>query len=85
MWYELVLLLAFPGAESPRAQLVAENSQQRVLDFLFGLLETYSEEKASARGIRGIYVKYQQWLQRQEWYGPDSPDWIPDDSDKEDR
>jgi hypothetical protein len=75
-WSQLALNLAFPDAASPRHCLSENGGQQRAVEVLFGLLEEYWQAKESLHGLRGIYVKYQQWLQRQDWYGPSSPDYI---------
>jgi hypothetical protein len=44
-------------------------------------LEEYWQAKESPQGLRGILVKYHHWVQRQDWYGPSSPDYIASDMD----
>jgi len=75
-WGALVLRLAFPDAETPRQHLLRSGEQKRAVEFLFGLLQEFWQERESHGGLRRIYVKYQEWLQHQDWYGPSSPDWI---------
>jgi len=76
-WPALVLRLVFPDVESPRQFLVQNGKQKRAVESLFGLLEEFWQEWQSDGGLRRIYVKYQEWLRQQDWYGPSSPDWIP--------
>jgi hypothetical protein len=77
-WSALVLRLVFPDAESPR-QCLQSAEQKHVVALLFGLLEEFWQERESPNGLRRIYLKYQGWLQRQDWYGPTSPDYVSEE------
>jgi hypothetical protein len=77
-WSQLVLHLAFPETPSPEHCLVQNGGQQRAIDVLFRLVEEFWQAKESPRGLRGVYVEYQHWLERQDWYGPSSPLYIAD-------
>jgi hypothetical protein len=77
-WSELVLRLAFPNAESPRQCLLQGGEQKRAVELLFRLLEEFWQEREAPHGLRRIYLRYQEWLQRQDWYGPTSPDYVAD-------
>ena len=72
-WPPLVLHLAFPDAASPRDCLRDAAGQQLAIDTLFRLLAEFWHEREAHEGLRRIYLKYEQWLRRQTWYGPSSP------------
>jgi hypothetical protein len=80
IWSALALQLLFPESESPRQSLVDSGDQKRAVELLFGIVEEFWQERESLNGLRRIYLKYQTWLQRQEWYGPTSPDYFADAS-----
>jgi hypothetical protein len=78
-WSGLVLCLAFPDAEDPFEALNASpESQKRALNKLFDLIEAFIQirEDRVRDGIRQVFFEYEKWLQRQEWYGPGSPDYL---------
>jgi hypothetical protein len=75
-WSESALRLAFPDAEAPRQCLLQSGEQKRAVELLFRLLEEFWQEREAPHGLRRIYLKYQAWLQRQDWYGPKSPDYF---------
>jgi hypothetical protein len=77
-WSELVLRLAFPDAESPRKCLSQSGNQKQATELLFGLLDEFWHQRETHQGLRRIYLCYQEWLRRQDWYGPSSPDYIAD-------
>jgi hypothetical protein len=81
-WCALVLELTFPDAESPRQQLLHNGSQERAVRSLFELLEEFWQERETPDGLRRIYLAYQEWLQHQDWYGPSSPQWVPESSER---
>jgi hypothetical protein len=80
-WDALVLRLTFPEAESPSTQLLQSDNQKRAVESLFGLLESFLKESEAADGLRKIFLRYEGWLKRQDWYGPSSPHWIADDTE----
>jgi hypothetical protein len=75
-WPGLVLRLLFPGAESPGKCHLESNDQQRAVEFLFELLEEYWRERQAYDGMRRIFLQYEEWLKQQDWYGPESPQYI---------
>ena len=78
-WAALVVRLTFPEAQSPSDHLRAEDNQKLAIESLFHLLEAFLKERESPDGLRRIFVRYEEWLKRQDWYGPSSPHWISDD------
>ena len=72
-WRALVLECAFPDGYRRRLDTADQNRQ--AFDTLFALLEEFFAVKRDT-GLRGIYVKYQRWLEQQSWYGPSSHDFI---------
>jgi hypothetical protein len=77
-WSELVLRCTFPDAENPSQRLLQPGGQQHAVALLFGLLEEFYQERDTPQGLRRIYLRYQRWLQDQEWYGSSSPDYLAD-------
>jgi hypothetical protein len=55
------------------------NNQKRAVAELFDSLEAFLQERQAPDGLRRIILAYQEWLKRQDWYGPSSPEWIADD------
>ena len=47
------------------------------IEFIFTTLEAFLAEREAPDGLRRILLVYEAWLREQEWYGPDSPHWIP--------
>lgn len=47
------------------------------IEFIFATLEAFLAEREAPDGLRRILLAYEAWLRKQEWYGPDSPHWIP--------
>jgi len=82
-WSQLALHLAFPDAPSPRQRLSEHGGQQHAVEVLFRLLEEYWQAKESPQGLRRIFVDYQHWIQRQDWYGPSSPDYVASETGPE--
>jgi hypothetical protein len=80
-WDALVLELTFPKARIPNDELAKPGNQKVAVDALFELLETFMQERQSPEGLRRIFVRYEAWLKRQEWYVPSSPQWLPPDND----
>jgi hypothetical protein len=52
-----------------------------LIEGLFSLFDEYNSVRASYAGLRRIYVVYDEWLRRQDWYTPDSPGWFSRDVD----
>ena len=75
-WSELVLYLVFPDADFPRHCLKQQTDEKNAFDVLFKLLQEFWQERESSYGLRWIYLKYQKWVSKQEWYFPGSPDWF---------
>ena len=75
-WDGLILRLTFPEAESVHSELLENDNQKRSVESLFALLETFLQERESPNGLRRIFVRYGEWLKRQDWYGPSAPQWI---------
>jgi hypothetical protein len=65
-WTELVLYLLFPGAPSPREHLARCKDQEQLVRSLFSLLEEFWLERDELHGLRGIYSRCHEWLQKQE-------------------
>jgi hypothetical protein len=61
-------------------ELKGQYDHNVAIEFLFATLEQFLDERDISGGMRTIYIAYDRWLRRQDWYGPSSPDWIPDDS-----
>ncbi len=70
-WTEHILYLAFPQEESPRKALGGEQAQRRAIEQLFQHLEEFYTARCDQDGMRHIYVRYQRWLEQQEWYPSD--------------
>ncbi|WNG26365.1 hypothetical protein F0U62_21800 [Cystobacter fuscus] len=45
--------------------------------FLFSTLDEFLAERERPTGMRSIFVRYEDWLRAQDWYGPGSPQWLP--------
>jgi len=74
-WSALVLdcfALQQPGA----GKLVTASDNLAAIAYLFETLDQFMNEQRTPEGVRRVYVRYQQWLRRQSWYGPKSVDWI---------
>lgn len=75
MWTELVLMLAFPNCQSPRAALDKLDDHLPVLNFLHELLTEFWDVKKQD-GLRLVYLNYEKWLRTQDWYDQTSSKWI---------
>jgi hypothetical protein len=76
-WMALVLHLAFPGKSDPQVALQSSAATQRhAMDILFQLIAEFDDYRAAPDGLRKIYFEYEQWLRKQNWYGPGSPGWL---------
>jgi hypothetical protein len=78
-WPALALRLAFPEAESPASQLLHADNQKRAVAALFEFLEAFLQEREAPDGLRRLFLGYEAWLRRQDWYRPSSPGWIADE------
>lgn len=68
-WPSLVLHVAFPQSQVPRAILESSvDKQQQAIEVLFKLLCEFDDIRQTRDGIRRIYVEYEQWLRNQPWY-----------------
>jgi hypothetical protein len=74
-----VLRLTFPEAESRGRQSIEPENQKRAVESLFEQLEAFLQQRASPDGLRRIFLGFERWLRRQDWYGPSSPQWIADE------
>jgi hypothetical protein len=61
-------------------ELKSPDNHKAAIEFLFATLDQFLDERDEWGGMRRIYVAYERWLHRQDWYDSSSPDWIPDDS-----
>ncbi len=75
-WCQLVSHLACPDADSPHKTNANSAEHERAIEVLFGLLKEFWRDREAPQGLRRIFLAYQLWLQRQDWYGPSSPDYI---------
>lgn len=76
-WPELVSMLDKPA----RVGTPSEAAEEARVTFLFSTLNEFVAERERPAGIRSIFVRYDEWLRAQNWYGPDSPDWQPRSKD----
>ncbi len=65
---------------TPVKELKSQDDHNAAIEFLFATLDQFLDERDEWGGMRRVYVAYERWLRRQDWYGPSSPAWIPDDS-----
>ena len=65
---------------TPMKELKSQDDHNAAIEFLFATLDQFLDERDERDGMRRIYAAYERWLRRQDWYGPSSPHWIPDDS-----
>jgi hypothetical protein len=79
-WEGLVLGLAFPDADDVRRELEKEGNHERAVEFTFRTIEEFLHERQSRDGLRRIFLRYEEWLRRQDWYDPSSPNWVPFES-----
>ncbi|WP_437896392.1 hypothetical protein [Sorangium sp. So ce124] len=77
-WSALVLSLMGRVGERSSAEVESAEGQSAVIEFLFDTFEKFLGEREAPSGLRRIYRSYENWLTRQDWYSPLSPDWIPD-------
>ncbi|HEX5141109.1 MAG TPA: hypothetical protein VFX19_09205 [Dehalococcoidia bacterium] len=62
-WPALVLLAAFPGAESPENELSKNvGAQRHAIDTLFDLVAAFDGERSKQGALKDIFGRYQQWL-----------------------
>jgi len=72
-WPELLLKIhQSEGSGTPSTSV-----EETRVSFLFSTLEEFVAERGRPAGTRSIFVRYDDWLRGQDWYGPDSPDWLP--------
>jgi hypothetical protein len=71
-WTELLLRLALPETIYPRQQLKQLTDQRPVVDFLFQTICDFVHERDRMDGARSIFLEYEKWLRRQDWYDPDA-------------
>jgi hypothetical protein len=72
-WSDLLLMID----QSERAGTPSAATEEARVAFLFATLEEFFAERERPEGIRSIFVRYDDWLRAQEWYGPGSPGWQP--------
>jgi hypothetical protein len=82
-WPQLALSAAFPDVTRSKSGL-SSDEQQTALTALLALVREYAD-KREREGMRRIYLEHQRWLEKQEWYGPDSPDWLEAEVDDDTR
>ena len=72
-WGELVGELMKDEDKQDRA---SDEDEVVSLNFVLDTLDQFLRERAEAQGLRRIFLEYEAWLQRQDWYGPSSPEWL---------
>ncbi|XYH97315.1 hypothetical protein ACMHYB_57755 [Sorangium sp. So ce1128] len=77
-WSALVLNLMGRVGERSSAEVKSAEGQSVAIEFLLDTLDQFLDEREAPSGLRRIYRSYENWLTRQDWYDPLSPDWIPD-------
>ncbi|WP_437937207.1 hypothetical protein [Sorangium sp. So ce341] len=77
-WSALVLNLMGHAGDRSSTEGKSAEGQSAAIEFLFDTLEKFIDEREAPSGLRRIYRSYENWLTRQDWYSPLSPDWIPD-------
>jgi len=60
-------------------EIKSPDDHKAAIEFLFATLDQFLNERDEWGGMRRIYVAYERWLHRQDWYDSSSPHWIPDD------
>jgi len=81
-WSEIILDLAFPGVTDARSQLDDADKQSWAIECLFRNLEEFWLMRSTRNGALAIYLRFRDWLKRQEWYSPTNPDWLDDEGRK---
>lgn len=82
-WPQQVLDATFPDSPNIDPALLTNAGNRSALRVLQELLVEFYEERKRA-GLRYIYLSHHAWLRRQDWYGPDCPEWLePCDTPKE--
>lgn len=46
------------------------------VEFLFAMIDEFLAERYEVDGLRRIFLKYDAWVRRQEWYTPSWPGWF---------
>ncbi|HVX91229.1 MAG TPA: hypothetical protein VHC20_06440 [Candidatus Paceibacterota bacterium] len=74
-WSMIVLRIALPEKQGlkPGTPLNAKEARCAV-DTLFDLLEEFFAYRES-KGLRVVYLDYERWLRKQDWYDEDWPGW----------
>jgi hypothetical protein len=75
MWSELVLHFALPNSASPRDELAQLSDHKPLIAFLHQMLKEFWDER-NEKGLRIIYLNYEKWLRKRDWYDPTSPKWF---------
>ncbi|MFI4849313.1 MAG: hypothetical protein ACIAZJ_09470 [Gimesia chilikensis] len=75
MWSELVLHFALPNSASPRDELGQLSDHKPLIAFLHQMLKEFWDER-NEKGLRIIYLNYEKWLRKRDWYDPTSPKWF---------
>lgn len=74
-WSELVLYFAFSKCELPRYELEQLSDHKPIIAFLHQMLKEFWDER-NEKGLRIIYLNYEKWLRKRDWYDPTSPKWF---------
>ncbi|TQF17832.1 hypothetical protein FJV41_01435 [Myxococcus llanfairpwllgwyngyllgogerychwyrndrobwllllantysiliogogogochensis] len=77
-WSGLVVLLARKSGH-PKFDPTEEKPEN--VAFLLDTLETFLAERKTMDGPRTIFLRFDDWLRKQEWYDSESPGWVPRQSD----
>ena len=71
-WNALVLYLTFPKTVDIGKCLNEPDAESTAIDSLFHLLDGFYADRDRFGGWRQIYMNYDTWLRRQDWYDPNS-------------
>jgi hypothetical protein len=55
---------------------IPRHDEKTAIERLFVLLEQFADVRNTHDGLRQIFVEYEQWLHRQEWYTSEHPGWL---------
>lgn len=61
-WTAIVLRAAFPGSDSPEAELAkGPQAERRAIETMFELISAFDDERNRRDGLRKIFASYEDW------------------------
>jgi len=78
IWSSLIQRLIFHEQSNANEVFPDPVKPELSIRKLFTILDEFATERDSANGLRSIYLRYHQWLQSQDWYDSESPDYVED-------